>query len=98
MTGYYLQPESNFKIFCNALIKNTVSQVDNVEVMLFSKTEKDRGLISPTVIYDGSADQINFDELQMKMVLQKGNDGYLGNTDLIEALNDGITELDGNAG
>lgn len=66
--------------------------------MLFSKTEKDRGLISPTVIYDGSADQINFDELQMKMVLQKGNDGYLGNTDLIEALNDGITELDGNAG
>lgn len=98
MSGYYNLPTSNFKLFCNTLIKNSIKPNDNVDVMSFSKTETARGIKSPIQIFSGTSSQIDYKALNEKMIIHRSADGFLGNTDLIEALNSGIDALKGTTG
>ncbi|MBV6477300.1 MAG: hypothetical protein HGGPFJEG_00038 [Ignavibacteria bacterium] len=98
MSPYYLSPQSNFKTFSKALIKNSINKNDNAEVMLFTKTDAKRNISSPKVIFKGNAGQFNPDEVMGKFEMMIGNDNRTGTTDLIEALNDGISALEGKTG
>lgn len=98
MSPYYLQPQSNFKLFSKALIKNSVKANDVAEVMLFTKTDPKRGITSPKVLFDGNAENLIPDEIINKFNLMSGNDNRTGTTDLIEALDKGIAAISGKTG
>ncbi len=98
MSPYYRLPQSTFKLFSKALIKNSVKPGDKAEVMLFTKTDEKRGITSPKVIFEGNADNLIPDEVISKFILMKGKDDLTGTTDLIEALDKGIASIDGNTG
>ena len=98
MSPYYQQPQSSFKLFSKALIRNSVKPNDNAEVMLFTKTDPKRGIVSPKVLFQGDADKLNPDEVISKFNLMSGNDSRTGTTDLIEALDKGIASIKGNTG
>ncbi len=98
MSPYYQQPQSSFKLFSKALIRNSVKANDNAEVMLFTKTDPKRGIVSPKVLFQGDADKLIPDEVISKFNLMSGNDSRTGTTDLIEALDKGIAAIKGNTG
>lgn len=98
MSGYYREANSAFKIFSTALIKNTTKPENEIEVMLFFKTESARGMESPKSLYKGSGSGVQLDKIKNDFQLTRGKDGDFGNTDLIEALDDGIASLDGEKG
>lgn len=98
MSPYYQQPQSAFKLFSKALIKNSVKAGDNAEVMLFTKTDPKRGIVSPKVIFQGDAGKLIPDDVMSKFTLMSGNDSRTGTTDLIEALDKGIAAVKGNTG
>lgn len=98
MSPYYLQPQSTFKLFSKALIKNSVKPNDNAKVMLFTKSDAARGITSPKLIFDGDADKLNPDEVMSRFSLMTGKDDKTGTTDLIEALDKGISGIEGNTG
>lgn len=98
MMPYYNSPQSNFKVFCKALIKNSLKQNDNAEVMLFTKTDVKREIVSPKVLFKGKSEELIADEVMKKFLMMKGNDDRTGTTDLIEALDKGISSIQGNAG
>lgn len=98
MSPYYLQPQSNFKLFCKTLIKNSVKPNDKADVLLFTKTNPQRGIISPKIIFEGNADKLIPDDVMSKLVLMTGKDDKTGTTDLIEALDKGIAKITGNSG
>ena len=98
MLPYYAQPQSNFKTFCKALIKNSVKKDDNADVMLFTKTDPQRAISSPKIIFKGGSEELNVENLMNKFVLMTGNDNKTGTTDLIEALEKGISAISGNRG
>ncbi|MDQ3194074.1 MAG: hypothetical protein M3P82_03640 [Bacteroidota bacterium] len=97
MSPYYLQP-GNFKLFCKALVKNSLKPGNKGEVLLFTKTDPRRGIVSPKIIFDGNADELNPEEMMKSFVLMSGNDNRTGTTDLIEALNKGIERITENTG
>ena len=98
MLPYYIQPQSKFKTFCKALIKNSVKKNDNADVMLFTKTDPKRGIVSPKVLFSGDAGSMMPEEIMSKFVLMSGKDNLTGTTDLIEALDKGISAIKGNTG
>ena len=98
MSPYYLSPKSNFKTFCKALIKNSLRKNDHVEVMLFTKTDIKRNITSPKIIFKGSTEEFIPDEVMSRFEMMTGNDNRTGTTDLIEALDKGISALSGNTG
>lgn len=98
MSPYYLQPESNFKLFSKALIKNSVKANDNADIMLFTKTDPKRGISSPKVLFNDDAESLIPDDIISKFNLMSGNDNRTGTTDLIEALDKGIKAIEGNTG
>lgn len=93
MSPYYLQPQSNFKLFCKTLIKNSLKQNDKADVMLFTKTNPQRGIVSPKIIFEGDAGKLIPDEVMSKLILMTGKDDKTGTTDLIEALDKGIARI-----
>lgn len=93
MSGYYRKENSTFKLFSRALIKNSVKPGDNADVMLFTKTEPDRGMESPKTIFSGSAEELSVDQVMSQFQLLRAADGRTGRTDLIEALDKGIATL-----
>ncbi|MCB0721537.1 MAG: VWA domain-containing protein [Ignavibacteriae bacterium] len=93
MSGYYRQDNSSFKLFSKALIKNSVKQGDHADIMLFSKTEPDRGMQSPKGIFSGGASELNTEAVMKEFQIQRAGDGKFGRTDLIEALDKGIASL-----
>ena len=97
MSGYYREANSAFKMFCKALIKNSVKPNDFVRVNLFTKTDLKRGLTSPKSIFQGNGKELIPDQVISKMVLMRGNDGGFGTTDLIEALDKSINAVRGDA-
>ncbi|MEO8664155.1 MAG: hypothetical protein ABI462_01555 [Ignavibacteria bacterium] len=97
MSPYYLQ-SSNFKLFCKALIKNSVKPGDNADILLFTKTDNKRGIVSPKVLFEGESDKLNADDVMKNFVLMSGKDNKTGTTDLIEALNKGIERVTDNTG
>ncbi|MEO8208978.1 MAG: hypothetical protein ABI840_00340 [bacterium] len=98
MSPYYLQAQSNFKLFCKTLIKNSVKQNDRADILLFTKTDPQRGIVSPKVLFEGDANKLIADEVMNKFMLMSGNDKKTGTTDLIEALDKGISRITGNTG
>ena len=98
MSGYYREPNSSFKLFSKALIKNSVKRGDEIDIMLFSKTEKERGMESPKILYEGSADNLVLDRVIEGFKMMRAKDGDLGRTDLIEAIDKGISKIEGDAG
>jgi hypothetical protein len=98
MSGYYREPNSSFKLFSKALIRNSVKRGDVVDIMLFSKTEKDRGMESPKVLYEGNADGLVLERVMREFKMMRAKDGDLGRTDLIEALDKGIAKIDSDIG
>jgi hypothetical protein len=97
MSGYYREANSSFKIFCKALIRNSVKGGDFVHINLFTKTDSKRGLTSPKPIFEGKGKDLIPDQIIPKMTLMRGNDGSLGTTDLIEALDKSIGSVRGDA-
>ena len=98
MLPYYIQPQSKFKTFSKALIKNSVKKNDNADVMLFTKTDPKRGIVSPKILFSGDAGSMIPEEIMSKFVLMSGKDNLTGTTDLIEALDKGISAIKGNTG
>lgn len=98
MLPYYAKPQSNFKTFSKAIIKNSVKKDDKADIMLFTKTDPGRGISSPKVLFNGSADQMNIEDVMSKFVMMSGTDKLTGTTDLIEALEKGISAISGNTG
>ncbi len=98
MWSYYRQPQSTFRLFCKTLIKNSVKKDDKADVMLFTKTDPKRGIVSPKVLFSGNADAVIPDEIMSKFDLMTGNDDRTGTTDLIEAIDKGIAAIKGNTG
>lgn len=98
MWSYYRQPQSTFRLFCKTLIKNSVKKDDKADVMLFTKTDPKRGIISPKVLFSGNADAMIPEEIMSKFDLMTGNDDRTGTTDLIEAIDKGIAAIKGNTG
>ena len=98
MSGYYQQPNSLFKLFSKALIRNSIKPGDVVDIMLFSKTEKDRGMESPTVLYEGSAENLVLERVMQEFKIIRARDGDKGRTDLIEALDKGISVIEEDVG
>lgn len=86
MSGYYREHSSSFLTFASSLIKNSVNSNDNVSVMLFSKTELNRGIKSPVTIFSGKGNDLILNIISKQFQLARGIDGQLGNTDLNEAL------------
>jgi len=93
MSGYYEQPNSMFKLFSKALIRNSIKPGDKVDIMLFSKTEKDRGMESPIVLYKGGAENLVLERVMQEFKIIRARDGDKGRTDLIEALDKGISVI-----
>jgi len=98
MMTYYENPRSNFKLFCKSLIRNSVKQDDRAEILLFTKTDEKRGIVSPKVLFNGEGSELNIDGVMNNFVLMSGKDNKTGTTDLIEALDKGISAIDGNTG
>lgn len=98
MMPYYNLPQSNFKAFSKALIRNSMKPEDKAKVMLFTKTDTKRGITSPKLIFSGNTNNLIPDELMGKFHLMTGKDDKTGATDLIEAIESGISALDGTAG
>ncbi|MDZ4710885.1 MAG: hypothetical protein SGI89_01005 [bacterium] len=98
MSGYYRQPQSNFKLFSKALIKNSVKGDDRTDIFLFTKTDAKRGIVSPKSLFEGDAGNLVLDEVFNNFNLMSGNDNKTGTTDLIEALDKGIGAIEGNTG
>ena len=94
MAGYYKEPSSTFKLFCKTLIKNSVSQGDNVFISQFSKNDSRRNLPSPKVIFKGSTSDLIVDNVMNDFKISSANDGGFGNTDLIEALDKSLAAND----
>jgi hypothetical protein len=93
MSGFYREQNSSYKVFCKALIKNTVTQNDNVNVMLFTKTDSKRGLVSPKEIFSGNGKTLIAEQVMNDFKMMRGNDGGFGTTDLIEALNKAVESI-----
>lgn len=98
MLPFYIQPQSTFKTFCKALIKNSVKKDDKADVMLFTKTDPGRGIVSPKVLFSGESSGMIMDDLMSKFTLTTGKDNLTGTTDLIEALDKGISAIKGSTG
>lgn len=98
MQGFYGEKVSAFKPFCRGLIKNSLSQDDAATIMLFSKTETKRGMVSPKALYDGSAKNMILDQVMDNFKMMRGSDGEFGTTDIIEALDGGIAAIKENTG
>jgi len=98
MMTYYQNPQSNFKLFCKSLIRNSVKPDDRAEILLFTKTDKKREIVSPKVLFNGSGSELNIDGVMKNFVLMFGKDQMTGTTDLIEALDKGIAAIAGNTG
>lgn len=97
MLPYYNSPQSNFKLFSKALIKNSAKGSDKAGIYLFTKTDQKRAINSPKMLYNGSADEMLPDKIFMKFIPMRGNDNLTGTTDLIEALDKGIAAIEGNS-
>jgi len=97
MSGYYRESNSAFKIFCNALIKNSVKTDDFATVNLFTKTDNKRGLNSPKEIFKGEGKELITEQLTAKYSLMRANDGGFGTTDLIEVIDKSISSIKGDA-
>ncbi|MBS1517776.1 MAG: hypothetical protein JSS91_06785 [Bacteroidetes bacterium] len=97
MLPYYTNPGSNFKIFCKALIKNSVKGNDKTGIYLFTKTDPKRAINSPKMLYNAAADEMLLDKIFLKFIPMRGNDNLTGTTDLIEALDKGIAAVEGNS-
>jgi len=93
MAGYYKEPSSMFKVFCKALIKNSLSREDNITVSLFSKADSKRNLTSPAVIFQGNTADLIIDNVISNFKISNPNDGGYGNTDLIEALDNSVSGM-----
>jgi hypothetical protein len=93
MSGFYREQNSSFRVFCKALIKNSVTQNDEANVMLFTKTDSKRGLTSPKEIFSGNGKNLIPDQLMNDFKMMRGSDGGFGTTDLIEALNKAIESI-----
>jgi hypothetical protein len=98
MSGFYREQNSSFKVFCKALIKNSVKQNDAATVMLFTKTDTKRGITSPKEIYNGSGKSLIPEQVMNDFKLICGNDGGFGTTDLIEALDKAVESIKEKAG
>ncbi|HMQ69278.1 MAG TPA: hypothetical protein PKA90_09775 [Ignavibacteria bacterium] len=98
MLPYYQQPQSNFKLFSKALIRNSVKGNDQADIMLFTKTDPKRGITSPKVLFKGDAGSLVPDEVINKFTMMAGNDSRTGTTDLIEALDKAIAAIEGSTG
>lgn len=90
MSGFYREQNSSYKVFCKALIKNSVNQNDDVNVMLFTKTDSKRGLTSPKEIFSGNGKSLIAEQVMNDFKMMRANDGGFGTTDLIEALDKAI--------
>lgn len=95
MSGYYREANSAFKMFCKAVIKNSLKPNDFANVYLFTKSDAKRGLTSPKNIFGGKGSDFIADQLSDKMVMMRANDGGFGTTDLIEALDKSIANIKG---
>jgi hypothetical protein len=95
MSGYYREANSAFKIFCKAVIKNSLKPNDLANVYLFTKSDAKRGLTSPKNIFNGKGSEFTADQLNDKLVMMRANDGGFGTTDLIEALDKSIANIKG---
>lgn len=93
MSGFYREQNSSFKVFCKALIKNSVTPNDDANVMLFTKTDSKRGLTSPKEIFSGSGKSLIPEQVMNDFKMMRANDGGFGTTDLIEALNKAIESI-----
>lgn len=93
MSGFYREQSSSFRIFCKALIKNSVTQNDDANVMLFTKTDSKRGLASPKEIFSGNGKTLIAEQVMNDFKLMRANDGGFGTTDLIEALEKAIETI-----
>lgn len=93
MSGFYREQSSSFRIFCRALIKNSVTQNDDANVMLFTKTDTKRGLASPKEIFSGSGKTLIAEQVMNDFKLMRANDGGFGTTDLIEALDKAVETI-----
>ncbi len=98
MSPYYLQPQSNFKLFCRTLIKNSLKPDDMADVLIFTKTDPSRGIASPKSLFEGNTSSLVMDNVMNQFVLMSGKDNKTGTTDLIEALDKGIAKIKGNTG
>jgi hypothetical protein len=95
MSGYYRESNSAFKVFCKAVIKNSVKPNDYANVYLFTKSDAKRGLVSPKNIFGGNGKDLIPDQLNDKLTMMRANDGGFGTTDLIEALDKSIANIKG---
>lgn len=86
MSGYYREQNSSYKVFCKALIKNSIGQNDDANIMLFTKNDTRRGISSPKEIFSGSGKTLIAEQVMNDFKLMRGNDGGFGTTDLSEAL------------
>lgn len=98
MAVYYQNPQSLFNLFSKALMKNSVKPDDKAKVMLFTRSDKARGIVSPRMIFEGTGSTFSSEQVMQKFSITLGTDKMTGATDLIEALNKGIEALDGPRG
>ena len=98
MSGFYREQNSSFKIFSKTLIKNSVTQTDDVNIMLFTKSDSKRSIESPKQIFEGNGKTLIPDQIINEFKMNRANDGGFGTTDLIEALDKGIQSLKQNTG
>ncbi len=98
MAVYYQNPQSLFNLFSKALMKNSVKPDDKAKVMLFTRSDKARGIVSPRMIFEGTGSTFSSEQVMQNFSITLGTDKMTGATDLIEALNKGIEALDGPRG
>ena len=98
MAVYYQNQQSLFNLFSKALMKNSIKPDDRAKVMLFTKTDKARGIVSPQMIFNGTGNSFVSEQVAGKFKLMTGKDNMTGATDLIEALDKGIEAIDGPKG
>ena len=98
MAVYYQNQQSLFNLFSKALMKNSIKPDDRAKVMLFTKTDKPRGIVSPQMIFNGTGNNFVSEQVAGKFNLMTGKDKMTGATDLIEALDKGIEAIDGSKG
>ncbi len=98
MSPYYQNQQSLFNLFSKALMKNSIKPDDRAKVMLFTKSDKARDIVSPRMIFDGTGSSFVPEQVMGKFNLMTGKDRMTGATDLIEALNKGIEAIDGQKG
>jgi len=98
MSGYYREQTSVFRIFSKALIKNTVKGNDNVNIMIFTKSDSKRGITSPKSLFKGNSKGLILEKVMADFNIIKAADGGFGTTDLIEALDKSIENFGKNTG